>query len=198
MAKRAFDLIFSLLLLLALSPVLAVLALAIQLDGRGGVIFVQRRVGKNNADFSLFKFRTMKPGADRSGLITIGDGDSRITRTGRFLRKYKLDELPQLVNVLNGTMSLVGPRPEVRKYVNLYSETQKEVLRVRPGITDYASIAFSNENELLAAAAEPEKEYIERIMPQKIEMSRRYIREMGLMTDLKIILMTIRKVIMNR
>jgi len=198
MLKRTFDLFVSFLLLVVLSPLFAVLALAVALESRGGAWYVQRRVGRHNRDFRLFKFRTMRPGADRAGLLTVGSSDSRTTRLGRFLRKYKLDELPQLVNVLNGTMSLVGPRPEVRKYVDLYTERQRRVLSVRPGITDYASIAYAAENELLAAAADPEKEYVERILPRKLELAERYVDEQGMRTDLRILGATVRRVITGR
>jgi len=155
---------------------------------------MQSRVGRYNRDFSLIKFRTMQKGSDKKGLLTIGSEDSRITRTGRFLRKYKLDELPQLVNVLLGDMSLVGPRPEVRKYVDMYSDEQKKVLNVNPGITDYASLKYFNENELLAKSSEPEKTYINEIMPHKLKLNLEYIQQRNFFSDLKIILKTIGRI----
>lgn len=155
---------------------------------------MQKRVGKNGKDFSLLKFRTMRPDSDKKGLLTVGMRDSRITRTGYFLRKYKLDELPQLFNVLTGDMSLVGPRPEVRKYVDMYNEEQKKVLSVQPGITDYASIEYVNENEVLARSSNPEQTYINEIMPHKLELNLKYIREKGMATDLKIIIRTIGRI----
>ncbi|HTX87371.1 MAG TPA: sugar transferase [Bacteroidales bacterium] len=176
---RVFDLLISFLALVLLFPFFLVMAFLILLDSRGGVFYLQSRVGRNNRDFRLIKFRTMKKDSDRQGQLTIGSSDQRITATGRFLRKYKLDELPQLVNVLKGDMSLVGPRPEVRKYVDLYTEEQRSVLNVRPGITDYASLEYFEENDLLAASPDPEKTYIERIMPAKLELNRKYLEDRG-------------------
>jgi lipopolysaccharide/colanic/teichoic acid biosynthesis glycosyltransferase len=194
MLKRLFDIVFSLLGLILLLPVFILLALLIIADSRGGVFYNQIRVGKNNKDFLLYKFRTMRPGADQKGLLTVGGRDPRVTAVGYFLRKFKLDELPQLFNVLNGSMSLVGPRPEVRKYVNLYNEEQKQVLKVRPGITDYASLEYFKENELLALSADPEKTYIEEVMPAKLKLNKRYLEQSGILTDIKIIFRTIGKV----
>lgn len=195
MLKRAFDLFASLIGILILLPVYLILSLLIVLDSKGGVFYLQTRVGKDNKDFRLFKFRTMVTGADRKGLITVGARDSRVTKVGYYLRKYKLDELPQLFNVFLGDMSLVGPRPEVRKYVDMYTPEQMKVLSVKPGITDYASIEYSNENEILARAADPDKEYIHVIMPAKLELNLRYIREQGLLTDIQLIFRTIRKIV---
>lgn len=196
MLKRLFDIILSIIGLLMLSPFFIIIALLIALDSRGGVFYRQVRVGKNGKDFYLFKFRSMRTDADKKGLlITVGGRDSRITRMGYFIRKYKVDELPQLLNVLFGDMSLVGPRPEVRRYVDMYNEEQKKVLSVKPGITDYASIEYSNENELLGKAADPEKVYIEEIMPAKLELNLKYIDEQGTATDLKIIFKTIAKIV---
>jgi lipopolysaccharide/colanic/teichoic acid biosynthesis glycosyltransferase len=149
-------------------------------------------VGKENKDFTLFKFRTMYTKADKEGLLTVGEKDARVTKVGYFLRKYKLDELPQLVNVQIGDMSFVGPRPEVRKYVNLYNDVQKRVLSVRPGITDYASIAFKNENQLLAQSPHPEKLYIEEIMPQKLQLNLKYVENPSLKEYFKILFLTIK------
>ena len=195
MLKRIFDFVFSFVGILLLSPILVVLALLIVLDSKGGVFYLQQRVGKNNSDFFIYKFRTMSIGSDKAGLLTVGAKDNRITRVGYYLRKYKLDELPQLFNVLKGDMSLVGPRPEVRKYVNLYSPEQLKVLNVKPGITDYASIAYSNESELLAAAADPEKFYIETVFPAKLELNLKYIAEKGIWKDFRIILLTLKKIL---
>jgi lipopolysaccharide/colanic/teichoic acid biosynthesis glycosyltransferase len=195
MIKRVFDIFFSLIGLIILLPVFLLISLLILVDSRGGVFYLQKRVGRHNQDFSLFKFRTMRSGSDKKGLLTVGGRDSRITRIGYYLRKYKIDELPQLLNVLIGDMSLVGPRPEVRKYVNLYTPEQMRVLEVRPGITDYASIEYSDENELLGKASDPEKVYIEEIMPAKLRLNERYIREQGVITDLKIIFGTLRKIV---
>lgn len=191
MIKRLFDIVSALLGLIILSPLLLFIALAIVLDSRGGVFYKQVRVGKKNRDFVLYKFRTMVTGADKIGLLTIGDDDKRVTRVGRFLRSYKLDELPQLINVLNGSMSIVGPRPEVRKYVALYDCNQLTVLDLKPGLTDYASLAYLDENAMLAASPSPEAAYIETIMPAKLELNIKYMQEQSLLVDLKIILKTI-------
>ena len=195
MIKRCFDIFASFNGLLLLSPFFILISIVIILDSKGGVFYKQVRVGKNNSDFKLFKFRSMSTGSDKKGLLTVGGRDSRITRSGYFIRKYKLDELPQLLNVLFGDMSLVGPRPEVRKYVDMYNAEQMKVLSVKPGITDYASIEYSNENELLAKSSEPEKTYIEEIMPAKLLLNQKYIIEQGLLTDIKIILRTIGKIV---
>jgi glycosyltransferase len=171
-----------------------IIAILIKLDSKGPIFFKQVRVTKNGREFKIFKYRTMKIGSDKYSQITVGK-DSRITKVGDFLRKYKLDEIPQLINVLIGDMSLVGPRPEVPKYVALYTEEQREILKVRAGITDYASIEFSNENDILANETDPEKAYIEKIMPRKIELNKKYLSEISVMTDIKIILLTIKKIL---
>ncbi|MBP1630461.1 MAG: glycosyltransferase [Bacteroidetes bacterium] len=191
--KRIFDIISSLLGLIVLSPLLIILAFWVGLSSKGGVFYAQTRVGRGNKDFKVLKFRSMALGSDQKGLLSIGkDGrDPRVTRVGYVLRRYKLDELPQLLNVLKGDMSLVGPRPEVRKYVNLYNKAQLEVLKVRPGITDMASIAFKNENDLLAKADNPEEFYVKVIMPDKINMSLKYLNERSFLKDLHIIFKTI-------
>jgi lipopolysaccharide/colanic/teichoic acid biosynthesis glycosyltransferase len=194
MIKRLFDLIASSIGIILLSPLLLLVCLLILIDAGLPLFYKQKRVGKNNVDFLLFKFRSMKNNSDKKGLLTVGSNDHRITRSGYFLRKYKLDELPQLFNVLKGDMSMVGPRPEVRKYVDLYSEEQKEVLAIKPGITDYASIEYSNENELLAQSPEPEKLYIEEVMPKKLSLNKKYIHSASMATDLKIIAQTIFKI----
>ena len=191
---RFFDLLFSLLGLILLLPFSLIISLAIVIDSCGGIFYTQERVGKNNRNFRLIKFRTMRSGADKQGGLTIGVRDSRITRTGFFLRKYKLDELPQLINVLKGEMSLVGPRPELRKYVDLYSEEQKKVLAVRPGITDIASLEYINENEILGVSADPEGTYIEQIMPAKLELNRKFLEDPRLGNYFRIIGLTIKKI----
>lgn len=195
MLKRAFDILFSLLGLLALFPFFLLISIVIVIDSRGGVFYRQVRVGKLGRDFKMFKFRSMCTGADKKGLLTVGAKDSRVTATGFYLRKYKLDELPQLLNVLIGDMSIVGPRPEVRKYVEMYSVEQQKVLSAQPGITDYASIEFLNENELLGKASDPEEIYISEIMPVKLDLNLKYIRDQSFFNDLKIIFKTIRRII---
>lgn len=194
--KRIFDIVLSLFGLIILAPFFILVALLIVMDSRGGVFYRQVRVGKDGKDFYLFKFRSMRTDADKKGLlITVGGRDSRITRMGYYIRKYKVDELPQLLNVFFGDMSLVGPRPEVRRYVEMYNAEQKMVLTVKPGITDYASIEYSNENELLGKATDPEKVYIEEIMPTKLKLNLKYIAEQGTVTDLKIIFKTLAKIV---
>ena len=194
MLKRIFDIILSLFGLILLSPFMIIIAILIKLDSKGPVFFKQIRVTKNEREFKIFKYRTMRVGSDKYSQITVGK-DNRITKVGAFLRKYKLDEIPQLINVLLGDMSLVGPRPEVPKYVALYTKEQKEILKVRAGITDYASIEFSDENDLLASEEDPEKAYIEKIMPKKIELNKKYLSEISILTDIKIILLTIKKIL---
>ena len=193
--KRLMDIAVSGGALLVLWPLLLLIALAIKIDDPGPVFYRQVRVGRNGKEFRIFKFRTMIVDADKKGLqITVGK-DNRITRMGRFLRKTKLDELAQLINVFVGDMSFVGPRPEVPRYVNLYTPYQRQVLLVRPGITDYASIAYRNENDLLASAEDPEKMYIDVIMPDKIELNMKYLREISPLADLKLIFGTIAAVV---
>ena len=192
---RFFDFILSLVGLVVLAPILIVLAIWIKIDSKGPVFYKQVRVGQNGIDFGLFKFRSMVVDADKKGLITVGGRDPRITRSGYFIRKYKLDELPQLINVLVGDMSLVGPRPEVRKYVNLYTDEQQKVLSVKPGITDYASIEYMDENEILGKSSDPEKTYIEEIMPEKIKYNMKYISNKSLFEYFKIILLTVLKIV---
>ena len=194
MLKRIFDIILSLFGLIILLPFMLIIAIFIKLDSKGPIFFRQVRVTKNGREFKIFKYRTMRVGSDKYSQITVGK-DKRITEIGSFLRKYKLDERPQLINVLVGDMSLVGPRPEVPKYVALYTDEQKEILKVRAGITDYASIEFSDENDLLASEEDPEKAYIEKVMPKKIELNKKYISEISMLTDIKIILITIKKIL---
>ncbi len=193
--KRIFDVLFALLAIVALAPVWIVVAIWIAVTSPGGVFFRQKRTGYNGEDFDLLKFRSMRIGADRQGLITIGGHDSRITRVGYFIRKYKIDELPQLFNVLKGDMSLVGPRPEVRKYTDMYTDEQRRVLSIRPGITDYASIKYADENVILGQADDPDKVYVEQIMPDKIRLNMRYIENHNLREYFKIIFLTIKKII---
>lgn len=194
MLKRIFDITLSLLGLILLLPFMLIIAILIKIDSKGSVFFKQVRVTKNGREFKIFKYRTMRVGSDKYSQITVGK-DDRITKIGLFLRKYKLDEIPQLINVFIGDMSLVGPRPEVPKYVALYTEEQREILKVRAGITDYASIEFSNENDILADEADPEKAYIEKIMPRKIELNKKYLSEISVITDIEIILLTIKKIL---
>lgn len=195
MVKRLFDLILSAFGLLVLFPVLITVSIAILLDSKGGVFYRQIRVGKGNKDFKILKFRTMRMGSDKKGLLTIGDKDNRVTKVGYFLRKYKLDELPQLINIFIGEMSFVGPRPEVRKYVDLYNDYQLKVLTIRPGLTDYSSLNYINESEILSQSQNPEKTYIEDIMPAKLELCQKYLHQMSLKTDLKIMIFTVFKII---
>lgn len=194
MLKRIFDITLSLFGLIILLPFMLIIAILIKLDSKGPVFFKQIRVTKNGREFKIFKYRTMRVGSDKYSQITVGK-DNRITKIGTFLRKYKLDEIPQLINVFIGDMSLVGPRPEVPKYVAFYTDEQKEILKVRAGITDYASIEFSDENDLLALEEDPEKAYIEKVMPKKIELNKKYISEISILTDIKIILLTIKKIL---
>jgi lipopolysaccharide/colanic/teichoic acid biosynthesis glycosyltransferase len=194
-SKRIFDVFFALIGLIVLLPFLLIISLLIILTSGFPVFYLQKRVGRDNQDFHLFKFRTMRKDSDKKGLLTVGGRDPRITGIGHYLRKYKLDELPQLLNVLFGSMSFVGPRPEVRKYVDLYNNEQKQVLKLKPGITDYASLEYFSENELLAKSNDPETTYIQEIMPAKLELNKKYISEAGVGTDMKIILRTIGKVL---
>lgn len=193
--KRIIDFVFSFIGILFLLPFLLIFSFLIIITSGFPVFFTQTRVGKNNKDFGLLKFRTMKKDAHKLGLLTVGGRDPRITSIGFYLRKYKLDELPQLLNVVVGNMSLVGPRPEVRKYVEMYNEEQKKVLLVKPGITDYASLEYFSENDLLAKSSNPEETYIKEIMPAKLELNKKYISEQGLITDFKIILRTFKRIV---
>lgn len=196
--KRAFDIVASACGLLLLSPIFLVMAIWIKLDSEGPVFYRQVRVGRGNKDFRIFKFRSMRVGADRGSLVTIGGRDPRITRSGYFIRKYKLDEFPQLINVLKGDMSLVGPRPEVRHYVNYWTSEQMHVLDVRPGITDPASIKFRNENELMEQAKDPENYYIHVIMQEKIRLYLEYVRKASFLYDIRLIFKTFYVIIKER
>lgn len=196
--KRLFDIVVSGLMLIVLSPLFLVLAICIKMDSKGPVFYRQVRVGRNNKDFRIFKFRSMRVGADKGSLVTIGGHDPRITRSGYFIRKYKFDELPQLINVFVGDMSLVGPRPEVRYYVDFWTPEQIRVLDVRPGITDPASIKFRNENELMEKAEDPEKYYIEVIMQEKIRLYLEYVEKQGFWYDIGLILKTFWVIVKER
>ena len=189
--KRLFDIFFSILGLVVLSPLFLVVAVWIKLDSRGPVFYRQVRVGRHNRDFHIFKFRSMRVGSDKGSLVTIGGRDPRITRSGYIIRKLKLDELPQLINVLKGDMSFVGPRPEVRHYVDYWTEEQMVVLSVRPGITDPASIKFRNENELMATAENPEEYYSNVIMQEKLKLYIEYVNHHSLLTDIGLIFKTL-------
>ena len=189
--KRTFDVIASGLGLIVLSPLFLILAAWIKLDSKGPVFYRQVRVGLHNKDFRIFKFRSMRVGADKGSLVTIGGRDPRITRSGYFIRKFKFDELPQLINVFIGEMSLVGPRPEVRHYVDYWTPEQMHVLDVRPGITDPASIKFRNENELMEQEDDPEKYYIEVIMQEKIKLYLEYVAHHSLLGDIGLIVKTL-------
>lgn len=195
MLKRLFDIFFSFLGIVLLSPLFFIVALLVIIESGLPVFYTQKRVGKNSVEFSLFKFRTMIKDADKNGLLTVGGRDARITKVGYYLRKTKVDELPQLINVLIGDMSLVGPRPEVKKYTDLYTEKQKRVLTVKPGITDYASIEFVDENDLLGKSENPEETYINEIMPKKLELNLKYVQQSSLLNDTAIIFKTIAKII---
>ena len=196
--KRLFDIIASACGLLVLSPVFLIMAIWIKQDSNGPVFYRQVRVGRHNKDFRIFKFRSMRVGADKGGLVIIGGRDPRITRSGYFIRKYKLDEFPQLINVFLGEMSVVGPRPEVRHYVNYWTPEQMHVLDVRPGITDPASIKFRNENELMEKAEDPEDYYINVIMQEKIKLYLEYIQNASCWSDIKLIFKTFKVIITER
>ncbi len=195
MLKRGFDVVFSIMGLFVLSPILILIAVLIKIDSRGPILFVQGRVGKNNTDFNIFKFRTMRIQSQNKGLLTLGNNDSRITKVGYFLRRYKIDEFPQLINILKGDMSFVGPRPELRYYVNFYNEDDMKIFAVRPGITGLASLKYRNEVELLKAAENPEEFFIKTIIPDKLKYNKEYIRKRNFFFDLKLIAVTVIKVI---
>jgi len=193
--KRLVDIVISIIVLLVFLPIGFIITLWIAFESRGGVFYRQERIGKDGVPFKMLKFRSMKKHADREGTLTVGMRDPRITRSGYFIRKYKLDEFPQFINVLKGDMSIVGPRPEVHEYVVLYSTEQRRILSVRPGITDYASLEFFRENELLGKSTDPQKTYVEEIMPAKIELNMRYIDHPGVMQDLSIMWRTFVKML---
>lgn len=193
--KRLFDIIVSLIILSVFLPFGIIISLAIILESKGGAFYRQKRVGKNGVSFKLWKFRTMRVNADKLGKLTVGMRDPRITRVGYFIRKSKLDEFPQFINVLLGDMSIVGPRPEVQEYVDLYTPEQRQVLTVKPGITDYASLEYFKENELLGQSENPRETYIHEIMPAKIELNKKYIANPTLGQDIKIMWMTFLKMV---
>jgi lipopolysaccharide/colanic/teichoic acid biosynthesis glycosyltransferase len=193
--KRIFDLAFSLPFFVLLSPVFLIIGILIKFETPGPVVFTQQRVGLNGRTFKLYKFRTMVEGASNNGPSITGSKDPRITAVGRVLRKYKIDETLQIINVIKGDMSLIGPRPELKEYVDKFKEDYSEILKIRPGITDYASIAFRNEEEILAKFASVEEGYVREIMPEKIKLYRKYLREIGFLTDVKLVLRTILEVV---
>ena len=195
--KRAFDLVFSLVILILFLPFGLIISILILFSSPGGVFYRQERIGKNGVPFMLYKFRSMRTNADQTGRLTVGMKDPRITSVGIFIRKYKLDEFPQFINVLFGHMSIVGPRPEVDEFVTLYTEEQRKILTVKPGITDYASIEYFNENEQLAQSDDPKKTYIEEVMPHKLEINQKYLSRPTLGHDLQIIFKTIRRILKN-
>ena len=192
MIKRMFDIIFSFLFFVLLSPLVLVIIALVVIDSKGSPFFSQVRIGRHGREFVLYKVRTMRP-SEKGSQITIG-ADKRITRIGKVLRKYKLDELPQLLNILKGEMSFIGPRPEVPKYVQHYSEEQKKVLNVRPGLSDPASLMYFNEAELLSNSSNPEKTYLEDILPAKLALSLDYIENRSFIYDLKLIFRTIGRI----
>ncbi|MFI0429156.1 sugar transferase [Mariniflexile sp. HMF6888] len=194
-AKRCFDVICAIIGLMILAPFLLLISILIKLDSKGPILFIQGRVGKNNTDFNIYKFRTMRMQSETKGLLTLGNRDSRITKIGYVLRRYKIDEFPQLINILKGDMSFVGPRPELRYYVNFYNEDDMEIFAVRPGITGLASLKYRNEVELLKAAENPEEFFINTIIPDKLKFNKEYIKKRNFFFDLKLIFITIIKVV---
>lgn len=193
--KRLFDILFSLFILLLFLPFGLIISLMILLESRGGIFYKQERIGKNGVPFKLMKFRSMRTDAEKSGKLTVGMRDARITRIGYFIRKFKLDEFPQFINVLKGEMSIVGPRPDVQEYVNLYSEEEQKILKVKPGITDYASLEYFEESELLAKSSNPEETYIKEIMPAKLKLNQKYLANPTLGHDIKIIFLTAKRIL---
>ena len=192
--KRLFDIIFSGFVLMCFLPIGGIIALCIALESKGGIFFKQERIGKNGAPFQLLKFRSMFINSESMGKITVGKKDARITGMGYFIRTYKLDEFPQFINVLKGEMSIVGPRPEVKEYVDLYTESQRKILQVKPGITDLASLAYFHENELLAKSDNPQQTYIQEVMPEMIRLNEKYLANPSLSQDLVIICKTFAKI----
>lgn len=192
---RLFDILESFTALVVLSPLMMIIAIWIMIDDGLPVFYKQVRVGKDGKDFMMYKFRSMRKNADKGSLITVGGRDPRVTRSGYYIRKYKLDELPQLINVLKGDMSVVGPRPEVRRYVDLYTELQRKVLSIRPGISDYASIEYIDENVLLEKSENPDRTYINEIMPAKLQLNMRYIDNYSIKEYLNVIFLTVKGII---
>lgn len=195
MVKRIFDITLSLILLSIFFPFGLLISVWILIESSGGVFFKQVRIGQKGIPFKMFKFRSMRQNSDKLGQLTVGMRDPRITRSGYFIRKYKLDEFPQFINVLKGDMSIVGPRPEVKEFVDLYTDEQRKILNVKPGITDYASLEYFKENELLGMSDDPRKTYVEEIMPAKIELNMKYIQHPGLLNDIKIMWRTFLKIV---
>jgi lipopolysaccharide/colanic/teichoic acid biosynthesis glycosyltransferase len=193
--KRIFDVTASIIGLIVLLPLFIIIAILIKLNDKGPIFYKQKRIGQNFKPFELLKFRTMVVNADKIGPAVTKDGDPRITKIGKFLRKTKLDELPQLWNVIRGDMSIVGPRPEVEKYIQYYENDYKEILKVRPGITDYATIKFRNEEEILSKYDDTESAYIKYVLPEKIKLYKTYIKEISFFTDLKIIFWTLWRIV---
>jgi len=194
MIKRIFDFIFASIGLIILAPLLLVLAILIKLDSKGSVLFIQERVGQHNVDFNIYKFRTMYVKSQKKGLLTIGDNDARVTRIGYYLRKYKIDEFPQLINIIKGDMSFVGPRPELRYYVNFYKPEDLVIFKLKPGITGLASLQYRNEVELLKKADNPEAFFINTIIPDKLRYNKMYLKHNNFLLDLKLIFITLYKV----
>lgn len=193
--KRVFDIVTSLIILLLFLPFGLLVAFAIFFESKGGVFYLQERIGQKGKTFYLVKFRTMRTNADKEGKLTVGMRDARITRVGYWLRKLKLDEFPQFLNVLFGDMSIVGPRPEVKEYVDLYTAEQRKVLDVKPGITDYASLEYFHENELLGKSENPRETYIREVMPAKLELNKKYLKNPNILHDIKIMWMTFLKIV---
>ena len=192
--KRIFDILLSIIILLLFLPVGLIMALWILFESKGGVFYRQERIGQFGNPFLILKFRSMRKDADKLGKLTVGR-DPRITQSGHFLRKFKLDEFPQFINVLKGEMSIVGPRPEVKEFADLYTEDQRQILNIKPGITDYASVEYFNENEMLGKSEDPHKTYIEVIMPAKIELNKKYLANPTLGTDLSIMWRTFKRMV---
>ncbi len=193
--KRVLDIFIAFIVLIVFLPIGVIISLFILLESRGGVFYKQERIGLNGKTFGLLKFRSMRPNADKLGQLTVGERDPRVTNTGHFIRKYKLDEFPQFINVLVGDMSIIGPRPEVKKYVDLYTDEQRAILNVKPGITDYASIEYFDESRLLGESENPEETYIQEIMPSKLLLNQKYLANPNVFHDLKIMWLTFKKII---
>jgi lipopolysaccharide/colanic/teichoic acid biosynthesis glycosyltransferase len=195
LSKRLFDIVFSVIVLVLFLPIGIVISIWVVIESRGGIFFIQERIGRNGAPFSMLKFRSMRKNAEASGKLTIGMNDQRITQSGKFIRKFKLDEFPQFINVLKGDMSVVGPRPEVKEFVDLYTADQYTILDVKPGITDFASLEYFEENKLLGLSDNPKETYVSVIMPAKIALNKKYLNNPNLTTDLKIIWRTFTKIL---
>jgi lipopolysaccharide/colanic/teichoic acid biosynthesis glycosyltransferase len=193
--KRIFDVVASIIGLIVLLPVFIVIAILIKLNDKGPIFYKQKRIGQNFKPFELLKFRTMVVNADKIGPAVTKDGDQRITKIGKFLRKTKLDELPQIWNVIRGDMSIVGPRPEVEKYIQYYKDDYKEILKFKPGITDYATIKYRSEEEILSKYNDTESAYIEYVLSEKIKLYKTYIKKISFLTDLKIIFWTLWRIV---